>query len=336
MASIRQRDGKWQARVRRHGFKPIEKSFQSRQDAEKWARAIEREQDLGAYVCRTEAESTTLCQLIERYKQEVVPGFRGAHTEVGRLANIASAIGKLSLTAITPLVVASYRDQRLRSVTPSTVLRELQTLSAMLNHARREWAIPINNAVEAIRRPSPNRARNRRLEPDEEACLMDALESKGRNDRGQLQSGTRNPWIKPIVQLALETAMRRGELLSLRWKNVNLNNRTAYLPMTKNGEARTIPLSSAAMAILQGMPRSIDGRVFPITPNALKHAWERACEAAGIEDLHFHDLRHDAASRMAERLPNIIELAAVTGHKDVKMLARYYHPKVIDLARKLG
>lgn len=336
MASIRQRDGKWQARIRRQGFAPIEKTFQSRQDAEKWARAVEREQDMGAYVCRTEAESTTLNQLIERYKIEVVPAFRGAHTEVGRLANIASAIGKLSLTAVTPLVVASYRDQRLKSVTPSTVLRELQTLSAMLNHARREWSIPISNAVEAIRRPSPNRARDRRLEPEEETRLMDALESKGRNDKGQLQAGTRNPWIKPIVRLALETAMRRGELLSLRWKNININNRTAYLPMTKNGESRTIPLSSAAKAVLQGLPRSIDGRVFPVTPNALKHAWERACGAAGIIDLHFHDLRHEAASRMADRLPNIIELAAVTGHKDVKMLARYYHPRVEELARKLG
>lgn len=336
MASIRQRDGKWQARIRRQGFAPIEKSFQSKQDAEKWARAIEREQDMGAYICRTEAESTTLSQLIDRYKQEVVPGFRGAHTEVGRLANIANAIGKLSLTAILPQVVANYRDQRLKRVTPSTVLRELQTLSAMINHARREWAIPISNAVEAIRRPSPNRARDRRLEADEGSRLMDALESKGRNEKGQLQAGTRNPWIKPIVQLALETAMRRGELLSLRWTDVNLKNRTAYLPLTKNGEARTVPLSSAAVTLLQGLPRSIDGRVFPVTPNALKHAWERAIEAAGIVDLHFHDLRHEAASRLAERLPNIIELACVTGHKDVKMLARYYHPRVTDLARKLG
>ncbi|MBK6741730.1 MAG: site-specific integrase [Hydrogenophilales bacterium] len=264
MATIRQRGNKWQAQVRRLGFPPISQSFQSRQDAEKWARAVEREQDMGAYVCRTEAESTTLSLLIERYKVEVVPAFRGAHTEVGRLANIAIAIGKLSLTAITPLVVASYRDQRLRSVTPSTVLRELQTLSAMLNHARREWGIPISNAVEAIRRPSPNRARDRRLEPEEETRLMDALDSKGRNDKGQLQAGTRNPWIKPIVRLALETAMRRGELLSLRWKNINIDNRTAYLPMTKNGESRTIPLSSAAKAVLQGLPRSIDGRVFPV------------------------------------------------------------------------
>lgn len=336
MASIRQRDGKWQARVRRHGFTPIEKTFQTKQDAEKWARAIEREQDMGAYVCRAEAEGTTLNQLIDRYTQEVVPGFRGAHTEVGRLANIAKAIGKLALTAITPSVVASYRDQRLKSVTPSTVLRELQTLSAMLNHARREWSIPITNAVEAIRRPSPNRARDRRLEPGEETRLMAALESKGRNEKGQLQAGTRNPWIKPIVQLALETAMRRGELLSLRWKHIDLKRRTAYLAMTKNGESRTVPLSSAAITLLQALPRSIDGLVFPVTPNALKHAWERVTGASGIKDLHFHDLRHEAASRIAERLPNIIELASVTGHKDVKMLARYYHPKAEELARKLG
>lgn len=336
MATIRQRGNKWHVQIRRLGFAPISKSFLSKQDAEKWARAIEREQDMGAYVCRTEAENTTLSKLTERYKQEVVPRFRGAHTEEGRLANLANAMGKLSLTAITPLIVANYRDERLKSVSPSTVLRELQTLSAMLNHARREWGIPISNAVEAIRRPSPNRARDRRLEPDEESRLMEAFESKGRNEKGQLMAGTRNPWIKPIVLLALETAMRRGELLSLRWQNVDLQRRTAYLPMTKNGDARTVPLSSCAVAVLKTLPRSIDGRVFPLTANALKHAWERACASAGIEDLHFHDLRHEATSRIAQRLPNVLDLSAVTGHKELKMLKRYYHPRAEDLARKLG
>jgi integrase len=130
--------------------------------------------------------------------------------------------------------------------------------------------------------------------------------------------------------------MRRGELLSLTWDNVDLKKQIAFLPETKNGETRTVPLSSRAVAVLEALPRSIGGKVFPTTPAALKKAFERACAGAGITNLHFHDLRHEATSRMSEKLPNLIELAAVTGHKDLRMLKRYYHPRAEDLARKLG
>ncbi len=106
--------------------------------------------------------------------------------------------------------------------------------------------------------------------------------------------------------------------------------------MTKNGEPRTVPLSSRAVAVLEALPRSVDGRVFPTTAAALKKAWERAVARAGIEDLHFHDLRHEATSRLAERVPNVIELAAITEHKDLRMLKRYYHLRAEGLARKLG
>jgi integrase len=164
---------------------------------------------------------------------------------------------------------------------------------------------------------------------------MNGLEG-GRNAQGRFIKGTRNPWVKPLVQLALETAMRRGELLALEWQYVDLKKRLAYLPMTKNGEARTVPLSQKAATILSGLPKAISGRIFPISPMALRKAFERACESAGINDLHFHDLRHTATTRLAERLPNLVELASVTGHKDVRMLARYYHPKAEDLAKKLG
>lgn len=140
MATIRNRNNKWQARVRKHGFAPVEKSFLTKQDAEKWARAIEREQDIGSYVSRSSIEQTTLAELIQRYKDEVVPLLRGSAPETYRLTTISnSQIGKLSLIALTPTSIAGYRDHRLKSVSNSTVLRELQSLSAMLNHARMEW-----------------------------------------------------------------------------------------------------------------------------------------------------------------------------------------------------
>jgi integrase len=186
-----------------------------------------------------------------------------------------------------------------------------------------------------IRRPQNEKARERRLEDGEETALLAALESSRRED-GTLGPGTRNPWIKPLVLLAMETAMRRGELLALRWEEVDTKRQVARILDSKNGEARSVPLSSRAVAVLEALPRSIDGRVFPTTEDAVKKAFSRACVAAGLKDLHFHDLRHEATSRLAEKLPNVIELAAVTGHKDLRMLKRYYHPRAEDLARKLG
>jgi integrase len=156
-----------------------------------------------------------------------------------------------------------------------------------------------------------------------------------RLSNGRWSKGIRNIWIKPLVLLALETAMRRGELLALRWGHIDLAKQTAYLPLTKNGFSRTVPLSRAAVKLLQALPRAIDGKVFPLTPNAVKQAWERARARAGLTDLHFHDLRHEATSRLAERL-NVLELASVTGHRDLRMLQRYTHLSPESLASKIG
>jgi integrase len=200
--------------------------------------------------------------------------------------------------------------------------------------------IAVENPVASIRRPPPSKARERRLDADEEVRLLKALDDHSgeseREDGKRYRHGTRNPWIKPVVLLALETAMRRGELLSLQWENVDLARRVAHLPKTKNGDARNVPLSSRAVAVLQALPRSIDGRVFPVEDYMIREAWKQACKRAGIEDLRFHDLRHEATSRLAEKLPNVVELSAVTGHKDLRMLKRYYHPRAEDLAKKLG
>jgi integrase len=153
----------------------------------------------------------------------------------------------------------------------------------------------------------------------------------------------RNPWLPPIVQLALETAMRQGELIRLHWEHIDLNRRTAHLPDTKNGEARTVPLSTNAIRVLRALPRSPHGQVFPgITTEAIKRAYIRAVRRTGIEDLRFHDLRHEATTRLFENGLNIMEVATITGQKDLRMLRmlrmlrRYTHLKAEDLAMKLG
>lgn len=335
MASLRRRSGRWQARVSRKGHGVITKTFLSKEDALKWARSVERTLDLDGVLPRRVASHATVDDLIRRYKSEVLPKLRGAATEVVRLNTISRLLGHHRAEDLTPQVVARFRDKRLEDVSPSTCLRELQSLSAMLTTACREWQTIAGNPVAGIKKPSPNKARDRRLDASEEARLLDALTPSERLPNGQWGRGTRNVWLKPLVQLAIETAMRRGELLSLTWEHIDLQERTVFLPTTKNGFARYVPLSSAAVQILERLPRTINGKVFPLTPNAVRHAFNRVRAAAGLDDLHLHDLRHEGASRLSERL-NVLELAALTGHRDLRMLQRYTHPRASELAKKLG
>jgi integrase len=335
MASFRKRAGRWQARIARKGHPDLTKTFASKDDAQRWARAVEREIDTGCFLPRQRPVDLTVSDVIKRYLGEVVPRLRGAGTEIVRLRTIDRHLGRYGLTSLSQSIVASYRDQRLKEVTPSTCLRELQTLSAMLAMAQREWQVIAANPVRGIRKPSPNRPRERRLTAEEQTRLLAALAPAKRLENGRWSKGIRNTWLKPFVELALESAMRRGELLALRWANVDLEKRVAFLPITKNGSARSVPLTGRAVDVLRCLPRSIDGRVFPLTANAIRQAWERARLNAGLPDFHLHDLRHEATSRLSERL-NVLELGAVTGHRDLRMLQRYFHPDVQNLAKKLG
>lgn len=327
MASIRQRGERWQARITRHGFPPEVKSFRTRQEAEAWARSVEVEVDKGVYQSRTTAERTTLADILQRYAEEVTPCKKGGKDEAIRLNALRKMrIAKYALANLTPAAVASFRDERLKTVSSGTVIRDLAVLSSILNHARREWGFPIENAVQSIRKPRQPQGRERLLSDDEEHALLDAVAPIGR----------RSPWVQPVITLALETAMRRGELLALRWEHVNLDRRTALLPDTKNGSRRVVPLSPRAVETLRRLPRSIDGRVFPISAAALHLRFKLACKRAGIAELHFHDLRHTATTRLADKLTNLAELSAVTGHKSLQMLKRYYHPSAEALAQKLA
>lgn len=327
MASIRQRAERWQARVTRQGFPPEVKTFRTRQEAEVWARAVEAEIDKGVFQSRSAAERTTLAEILQRYAEEVTPSKKGAKDEAIRLHAIRRGrLGRYALTNLTSAAVASFRDERLKEVSAGTVLRDLALLSSVLNHARREWGFPIENVVQSIRKPRQPQGRERLLSETEELALLDAAAPVGR----------RSIWLRPIIVVALETAMRRGELLALRWENVRLDRRTALLPDTKNGTRRVVPLSTRAVETLAALPRSIDGSVFPISEAALHLRFKLACGRAGIVGLHFHDLRHTATTRLADKLTNLAELSAVTGHRSLQMLKRYYHPNAEVLAAKLG
>ncbi|MFZ2301873.1 MAG: site-specific integrase [Gallionella sp.] len=363
MASIRKRgEYQWEVQIRKKGFPEQRKTFNTKPEAEAWAAVIESEMVRGVFVSRAEAERTTLGQIIDRYINEVTPTHRGEKSEEMRLkAMRRHPLASRFLASLTSTDFAKYRDERLKgtsdkkSVKPATVHRELGLFQQVIDQARREYEISLpENPLRLVSRPKFQNARDRRLEAGEEKYLIAALESGGRDEEGKFVEGTRNPWVAPAVKLAIETAMRQGEIISLAWDNINLDVATAHLPKTKNGTARTVPLSIKAVATLRALPRSIDGRVFPITQNALKIVWQRAlirakkdyekdCEKAGTKpdpcfllNITFHTLRHEATSRLALKLSNILELASVTGHKDLQMVKRYYHPKAEDLALKLG
>lgn len=317
----------------------------------------------GVWVDATVAHRISLAELLCDYTDAVAVK-RGSPAELSRLARFGEDLGHYRLDALTPAVLLRWRDDRLRAVAPGTVAREMGVLGGALTWARKERLIPLpQNPVAAIAAPVAADARDRRLKKDEESRLLAAMDdhpapSGGAQRSGNYRVGTRQTNLRPIFLLALETAMRQGELLSLAWEHIDLDAQTAHLPTTKNGDQRTVPLSRRAVAILreleaEGVVDPPSGKVFRISVDALKKAWVRTIERARrsyvqeckdasrkpdsrLTNLRFHDLRHEATSRLAEKLPNLVELAAVTGHKDLRMLKRYYHPKASDLAKKLG
>lgn len=345
MATFELREsGYWQAKIRRKGQPAQSKTFRLRLDAERWARSVEAEMDKGAFVALGRAERTTFKELADDFEKDFAPHhYRGG----GWKAKLKALRGKLSsysLIAITAQVIAKYRDDRLKEpdsrytkdpdkaprVAPATVKGEIDLLSKMLDVAQKEFgiALPAGNPVLGVRKPKGAKSRDRRLTADE----MTALERECR------ASG--NPYLWPAVVFAIETAMRQGELLSLRWQDIDRKRRLALLldpDKLKTKEPRAAPLSSAALAALDGLPRAIKGQIIPQSRMTLYKAFERACQRAGIDNFTWHDLRHEALSRLAERGDfTVLELAAVSGHKTLQMLKRYTHLQAENLARKLG
>jgi integrase len=352
MAVITQREnGQWQAKIRAKGYPAQSSTFPTKTEATAWAKATETDMRRGSWRDTASAATMTFKQLLEEYAKTEVPKKRGHEMESIRIRVLQNdkKLAPYKLTALTSIVISKWRDSRLSAgCAGSTVNRELAIISAVLNFGRKELNLAIENVVRDVSRPKNPPPRTRRFIADEQSKLMAALQDHSgfetRADGKQYRVGTRNLWIKPTVQLALETGMRRSELISLQWEDINLEKQVARVRgvggrATKNGDLhRDVPLSKAAVAVLNDLQPDLSqrkGACLPLSAAALKKGFERACARAGLADFHFHDLRHEATSRLAEKLPNVIELASVTGHKSVQMLARYYHPRASDLALKL-
>lgn len=355
----------YRALVRKKGFPAFSRTFEQKKDAQGWATELEAaigRANLTEVRRLTDRAGTgdlnTIGDLADRFLTDVVeqPGRRKgqADAERPRLRRIRDALGSLPIQMLTSSDVAKWRDQRLKDkASPQTVRHDLNTLSVVLKLARREWGVEgLVNVVREVEKPPQAKGRSRRLTEREYAYLLRAAVYVP--PRGGRQPGR---GLAPIIKLAVETSMRLGELLSLEWSRIDFDTRVAFLPTTKNGESRSVALSSAAVAALKELesPRRTDGRVFDWARSdsfvghfircvaRARSLYEADCTTNGealhprfLVDLRFHDLRHEAASRLFEKGLNPMEVASMTGHKSMQMLKRYTHVEAAKVATKLG
>lgn len=323
MATIRKHRSKWQAIVRRKGQGSASKTFHIRRDAERWARDQEQKLDNGTFG-KLAPQEVTLAELLIRYRDAITVTKKGAPQETRRIQRLLKdPLTSLAADQITSDRLASFRDKRLRDGTRAAVI-DLILIGHCLKITMNECGLSLTaNPADKVKRPAPPKARQRRLEAGEYIALERA------------SSQTKNTYLWPLVILAIETGMRRSELLGLTWDRIDLNNRTAYLVDTKNGDTRTVPLSAKAVNVIKSLPQSSQ-ELFPVSDNAIRLSWDKLKKRAGLHDLRFHDLRHEAISRFFENGLSVVEVALISGHKDPRMLMRYTHLKAEDIAMKLG
>jgi len=272
MASIRKRGSKWQAQVRRSGQPSVSQTFRLKSDAETWARHVETDMDRNGLPAHPrKLQRIRVADLIERYRDTVVAKKRSREVETFILnAMLRQRLARVRLSDLTPAIFSAYRDERLNRVKPVTIRRELGLLQHIFTVAQREWGITLpSNPVSGISKPNGSKPRDRRLQDGELGRLLTHC------------SASRNKLLSPIILFAIETGMRRGEILKTSWTNIDWESRTLHIPETKNGHPRTIPLSKAAVAVLERPPRRQGDLVFPTSASALQQAWKRLTKRAG-------------------------------------------------------
>lgn len=323
MATIRKRDGKFQAQVRRGGvFKSA--TFFKKSDAEAWARQVE------AAVCSGrvqpfEYEPSCLAEIVERYKREITPAKRGREFEdIVLTAMLREKWMHLPLQQLGPRHFAAYKQARLEKVSASTFRRQYGLLLAILRHAEQEWqwVTPTSSATKITLPKAPKTAIQRISEADETAIFA-------------ATDNLKNPYMKPLIALAITSGLRRGELLSLRFKDWDRAGNWLLVREAKSGHPRQVPLFGKGLDAVASLWPSNHDMIFPITPNAVKLNWNRLRVSAGLPNVRFHDLRHEAISRLFEKGLTVPEVAAISGHRTPSQLFRYAHADLNSIVRKL-
>lgn len=335
--------GKWNVRIRRKGLTDLSKTFTYQRKAEEWAelqrtRIINGEME--SYI--EDSAVDTLAEAFKAYLKDISPGKKGSRQEINRGNHmldmaLAKEMFDTRLHRLTGDQVSDYKNTRLKEVGNDTVRLELALISVIWNYYKKELRVKqlelLQNPVSTVAKPAPSKGRKRRLEPREEAYLMDAL------------AQAKNPEAKAVVLLAVETAMRKGENMAIEWHRIDLQHGTINLFDTKNGEDRVIPLSGPAIGALKALPKT-GKNVFHYTEYGIYKAWYNAlkraratyakdCEKDGedpdpgfLQNIRIHDLRHEATTRLFEDHDlSVMEASSVTGHKNPAMLQRYTHMK---------
>ena len=321
MASIQKRGNYWRVQIRKQGYPALSSTFDTKSEAQLWAIQQEKklaEQSPAQVVQRMQNQTFSFGEALDRYSEEILPSKKPSTQQRDRaiIKRLHADYGEMALAKIDgPLLSGIIRQWQARQSANSTRLY-LAVISHLFNIARKEWGmVELVNPVELVRKPKLPQGRDRRLVGDEESRLLAACSQT-------------NPELADIVLFAIDTAMRQGEILGLEWRHVNWLEHTAYLPDTKNGSARLVPLSERAEEILQRQQvraTGKDGRVWKYTNDGMRAVYNRAVKRAGIEGLTFHDLRHEATSRLVEKGIPIMTVQAITGHKSTQMMKRYTH-----------
>lgn len=340
MASILRRGQGYRARIIRKGYAPLTQSFKSLSEAQKWARNIEVAIDRGEIKPRAKptertAETVLFRLAAEHYVKTHTPLKRNQRSEAGIIKLLMDRWGQKPVGAITTKLVSDLRDELLETGrSGATVGHYLNAVSVIYQMLGAEWGLMVANPTRGVRRPPQNPARYSRLSKEAQELLKDCCAQSS------------EPTLLPIVRLALETGMRRGELLSLTRNDIDLKNRRINIRQTKNGSPRVIPTSERTIAIVSPLLHSANGRLFSVGAESLRKHFERTVKRAAaswtgdlpnpFETLRFHDLRHEALSQLSDKGLNVIELSQFSGHKTLSMLARYTHPDAGAILKKIN
>lgn len=327
MASFRRKGNGWEASIQRKGAPRRSKTFSTKSEATFWAAEVEKEILAGK---KGGIPNKRFIDLLERYANEVSPTKKSAEWEVKRINAMRNYdIANVKLADLSASDFAVWRDFRLKTVSTGTVLREMNLLSHAINTAIKEWGWLKENPLSNIRRPAAPKSRDRLITDHEIEKLLYALCYEYDKETDSVSQR-----VAAAMLFAIETAMRASEITNLTWHNVNLEKRTALLVETKNGTNRNVPLSTEAVRILKQVKNDKYETVFGIKSSQIDSLFRKAKKRTMTSDLHFHDTRHLAITRLAKKL-DVLELARMVGHKDLRQLMVYYNETAEQLAKKL-
>ena len=327
MASIQKRGSSYRVRITREGKSTLSATFNSRNEALIWAKETEAKLALGLFE-ELQASKPSLKSF-----EEAALCYRNTHSihkkivrsETYRLHILIKRWGHLPIEQVDKAAILTLRDDLLKlGRSGDTVNHYFNTLSKLFQMLRDEWGFVIENPIKGIKRMPPSKGRSKRVQGKVEEALQKAC------------SALSYPLLGSIIEIAIQTGMRRSEIMGITWSDVDIQGRRIYLHTSKNGAPRQVPLTQRALIVIGSLTKHESGRIFPISLNQLRGQFERARDYAQgcwqeiglnpFDDLRFHDLRHEALSRLSDAGLNAIELSHISGHKTLGMLQRYTHP----------